>query len=1157
MKKSARILTLVLSLAIICGALAVASFASDETRIIGIMSDFSTDFTGGKSVGTANGTVVPEFTVNHKGSGVANVITNPYDENSYFSWSYEENVGTATGNFSHICPKPGHSWVDPTNGKEDLFKEYYWKNNDYYVVDLDVWFPKDVPGTGTRVYFFNYYVDQTVSGDKIVVGDSTESTNVIGWSFLNSPSGAPRMTTGSGESYAILDGAWNHLTAIIASEVVDNSVVLTCYTALNGTIVDKFTYTLDSAASNNSTNAYKGDWTLWYPKTLRVDFGGNDNNGNIMNLDNVSLRRITYDYNGNLADVLKGGVGTETSAWESDLYDADKMPFSRPVAYVGNTAYDHLQKAVDAAEAGSVITLAADVKSEVMIDKLITIECGEYEMAAPTTAPGLVYEYDEVANVYTTVTTQDVLYIIWEECPCGLDDCDQTHPGGVEAEGYLNNKLSQYYEAAGKSINWTKVVGPKTYTLAGWMDEEGNVYDLDATITQEMIDNVLLTLTPVIGVKSIPITYTKAGTTYHETDIYVAIANADDGSTIVFEDNVKLGKESTLNVTKNLTIDLNGYCFDLMTVKKFTGINIGAGKTFTVTSSRAGASLVRAYPTAVTKFGGTLFSSAGHGSTINLNNIIVSTAALYGNWSDFTVTLNIDNCYVNADGAGDNPAFVYHKGILTANIKNSIFKGSNANFGINNTNEGSVINAENSTFINNIVDGTYNNCVLNLKGCYVSGSIRARKINVDAGCYFTENTWATNASFATGVTLVGKKFETSHTNYTHPWIVNEVNSTFVWDNAASIVFTETVTERTYWFNTVKGIIVTFKDGETILGTATGEAGKKVIGPVAGTPESVADGWVLATKSYAYSIPTTATDDITVDIKDVTEFEYKYEAGAPEFYYNYRLTDNLATNLYAPKVLPEGIQITKTMLSSSADPRSWSGNYTIGGKEYQLTQAWPSAWNADDNSPIWTVTFTYAGATINYTVQPSVIDYAQKIVKIYSTDADKIAQATALLQYVEASNILKNQVPASALTALLADLKTKVTLPTVPEAVGNIDALKPYISGAKVTVNSLRGGALAFTLTDAGKAEGISFKFTAKGMDVGISNDGNKVCTDSSNLVTWGSSEITITVSDANGVLATGTYSLAAYNTAFASEATETELSLLQSIYALAYIGNTN
>ena len=119
------------------------------------------------------------------------------------------------------------------------------------------------------------------------------------------------------------------------------------------------------------------------------------------------------------------------------------------------------------------------------------------------------------------------------------------------------------------------------------------------------------------------------------------------------------------------------------------------------------------------------------------------------------------------------------------------------------------------------------------------------------------------------------------------------------------------------------------------------------------------------------------------------------------------------------------------------------------------------------------------------------------------------------------------------------------------------SLKISKKGGKVTVNSLRGGALAFTLTDAGKAEGISFKFTAKGMDVGISNDGNKVCTDSSNLVTWGSSEITITVSDANGVLATGTYSLAAYNTAFASEATETELSLLQSIYALAYIGNTN
>ena len=116
MKKSVKILTLVLSLALLCGALVVAAFADETSDVPGVKIWYSTNFDGAKNIGNGKGdnqVVLTGFTIHNKGSGSANAVISE-DGNTYFSWDYTNNTGTATGNYSHSIAtgSPG-AWTNP------------------------------------------------------------------------------------------------------------------------------------------------------------------------------------------------------------------------------------------------------------------------------------------------------------------------------------------------------------------------------------------------------------------------------------------------------------------------------------------------------------------------------------------------------------------------------------------------------------------------------------------------------------------------------------------------------------------------------------------------------------------------------------------------------------------------------------------------------------------------------------------------------------------------------------------------------------------------------------------------------------------------------------------------------------------------------------
>ena len=248
-------------------------------------------------------------------------------------------------------------------------------------------------------------------------------------------------------------------------------------------------------------------------------------------------------------------------------------------------------------------------------------------------------------------------------------------------------------------------------------------------------------------------------------------------------------------------------------------------------------------------------------------------------------------------------------------------------------------------------------------------------------------------------------------------------------------------------------------------------------------------------------------------------------------------------------------------SASAQNRTLGGNWTINGKAYQYTQGWITPFLADEGIA-WVITYTYEGETFTYKVGTNTVAYAQKVAEVYANDTEKMTQMTALVQYVEAANKINGGTISNGLSEYLAELQAKYTLPAADtQAVGNLVQLTTYLTGAKMTVVTGKGGAFAFTLNTETTAN-VTFKIYVP-VEGGEPRDIKTKVADGQLIITgdylpaWGAKTFNIDVLDAEGqVIATGSYSLAAYKAEMASAATEDELALLDAIYAIAYIGST-
>lgn len=1188
MKKSVKILTLVLSLALLCGVFAVAAFADDTAEIVGVTTRFSTNFDGGKTLNDGDGTVVKDFAIDNKGSGTSSTVIDDKG-NSYFSWKYPVAAAAGTaGNYSYTAPNSGKAWISPPDA---MFDGYCYGDLLYYVADFDIWFPKDVPDGSVTMYAYNYYIKGTATKDETTgevtytaTGNGTEAqpTNRTAVKFCNTANGGVAVAPGlgCGDQVPMLNGAWNHITLITSSKVVDGNIVLTHYMAVNGIIADSWDYELPE-----KSDAYLVDGLpRWFPKTYRIEYG-NDCKGNEMNLDNFTIRTIEKNYNGNLATVLASGKGTDLATWESNIYDVEKMPYSTTVAKIGDKEFDHLQRAVAAAKGGDTITLLADVTDVVTLGDIITIDCAGFACPQPKGANGYVVGPMQDGK-YVPEAAQAELMIMWGGCTCGLPTCDETHPGDATGTLFttapLYSNLYASYETLGKSNDWTLEVGTDKYNLVGWMDATtGTIYSEDTTVTKEMLEVGFLMLTPIIEKTSVDVAYTKGGVEVYisgKDALKTAITKVDAGGTVKLMNNFAhvVGNVAS---AQNFTLDLNGFKLMVTPTNKDLGSKAGfitVKHNITVDGTKDGSAIFGYYASrdnvkddgsidsAVYQPDNPFFTFGTASKTLTINGgekfyMNISHFARLNSGSKGSV-INLNGGTHARDGATDGMAYIYcasGTADITVNVKNATITAGNFLSSVD-TKTGNVVNIDNCKLIStgnllNVTNAKFE--AINITNSYIACNPTATDgavVTIGEGNIIRENgTWTAGAyQYAPGTAPVAIETPVTFKAPAVQTKVDKVDGYCVVDPTSFDIF-EKEYAATYTVKTEKALGVSFYDGETLLSTVYGKAGNKVVGPTAGAAESVADGWVMATKAYAYTIPADATADIKVDIKDVTEFTYTYAAGAPKLYVNYRLSDNLTINLYAPTDLPEGISNFAAYLPGSTTARTFTKGFTIGGAKYGYTSSWPGA-NAADSNKSWNINYTYDGQNFTYEVVVNVVDYAKKVANIYKDDAEKMEQVVALLQYVEAANKISKQTSENGLSELLAELKTTVTLRAVPETTGNTTALADYIDGVKVFAAYNTG--LKFNLKDTTKTYQV-FAGTTK---IETEQSGSTLTFKNQSLMTWTATDLTIKVLDAEGAtVAEGTYSIAAYYTEMASSLTADELAFLQATYVLGIIGDTN
>ena len=1193
MKKSVKILTLVLSLALICGALVVAAFADEETAVTGVRLDsyINMEYEEGATptIATAESAGASSKTTNvgqvagaakrvdfkHQKGGEPYVATNPVDGNSYITVDWTKNPNTSSGHFfdSYTAMSAWNYIVDSATRKTSDNKtgEYFGLDTKYFVMDVDLMWadPANYDGTG----FFYPYAGYT----NPAANNFVPVSSYIGLRFPKTADGKVGVKIQNDDNvYEIgSDGTWSHVTYIMGFDYVEDdngtNLVVKQWLAIDGVIVDNYNWT----NTITTDKIFEGNRTLLHTRDIRLDvFGQKSSSGSA---DNYMIRTLTKDYNGNLATVL--AAGTDLTAWESAVYtDEYVMPFGNLVAMIGETPYDSMEKAFADIEEGETLTLKSALPAPVVLDKMITIEAGDIVVPDGyiSGAQGYLVVKDEESNTYTVEAAQGVFYITWESCTCGLDDCDETHPGGFDTEGWEGGTLAAAYakNEEGKELNWTLPVGYITYYIAGWEDEDGNLVDVNTIITAEMCDDISeITLYPVIGTLSSAFCYTKGEDLAFTDDFMTAVNGLTDGGTITLLKDAEFhGSGSTqYTVNKNITIDLNGHKLNLLVGVKISGLfKIGTGKSFTIKGEKEGSTLYYGYPRAAGNditAGGNIFT-AGNGGAINLlgPNLTMITAGIYGVWSTGVKNITVDGVTVVSGGSFENMAMFYTDGDCTLNLKNSTFDYAGPISAARTQAKNTVINIENCAVITNALahTGGYKAAEINIKDSYINAGVAAttENITISGDCYFTDASWIKDAYLAEGLAVTPISAYITMDLPEHTWCAPEGK----WDYETTTKVTPGTFTKEWKYTTAKTVNVNVTEGGEALKTIATVPGAKVLANEI-TGASVADNWLTKTVKYWYTVDKAAAADVTVDVADLTDVSSVYAVGAPEIYFNYALYDNLTSNLYVPAELPEGLEITKIDMyygaatSPSAQNRTLSGNWTIGGKAYKSTQGWPTPYQADEGIA-WTITYTYEGQTFTLKVGTNTVAYAQKVAEVYKNDTEKMTQMTALLQYIEASNKINASAIANGLSEYLAELKTTYTLPAADaQAVGNLMQIKTYITGAKMTVVTGKGGAFAFTLNSETTAN-VTFKISVPVEDAEprviktIVSDG-KLIISGDYLPAWGAKTFNIDVLDAEGaVIATGSYSLAAYKAEMAADATADELALLDAIYALAAIGNT-
>ena len=631
----------------------------------------------------------------------------------------------------------------------------------YHVLDFDFYSPN---GYATSSSYFGAEFQVRVlnaAGTAVAnISDAGYKNNGIGLNINGSNGLYNNYPLGWVNKQKMDNSDWSHITFILETSVndagtpdntADDYIDFRTYNVINGKVVGTYLFQDGNNSSGKFTqvvpdgtkakNCYQADMTKLFINEIRFSFG-NAKDGVVTQLDNIAVRSYSNEYDDTkLASILAQGVGADLTEWDRCAYDPAMMPMGSKVgATLNGVEYANLAAAVKAAKAGDEVVALADSSVEIHVDKAITIDTNGKNITNLYTAEG--YAKSEEDGIITISKATKYLTVYWYECECG-EGCIEE----IETKVYTGNNIYDSYKVAtGKDpVCKGTQEGLSFTTHTGFEDISGTLDAFDeTTIAAVDLEGETIELAPTY--KSDKVIAVRIDGDGNETYILesqgLTTASCNFNAqhiTIKLLDNVVFAKDEAIKFNWSYaTLDLNGYyitaCKEGENADRITMFNV-TGNHFTVMSSRVGGAIYNATKIGSYYKGEPIISAGTNGNTVNIigrndkgeTTVSFYGATLYQSYSA-AANLNVDGGRFVGGGAADGEGLFYlrHAG-TTYNIKNAYFDGGYAVFSFAGLNKptSTIVNIENCVFGTTAAVSTrcFAGLEITFDNCYIGNSL--------------------------------------------------------------------------------------------------------------------------------------------------------------------------------------------------------------------------------------------------------------------------------------------------------------------------------------------------------------------------------------------------------------------------------------------------
>ena len=1073
MKKFIKIFSVVLTLALISGALVIASAAAVEGETTQLNVDFNfTNFTEGLLVdgaASANVTNLDGLTAStfrgRFGSayGVIGSDDNQYVKFEATSKAVSTTTGYHTGGTYVYYALPGNS-TRPTATNPISANDI--STVKFYSAEFDIMSP-----TGS---FMAGNVD--LSARAVLLSGTSPSvtfwtTNATSYPvyFKNdATTGAPYLESFGVKKY-INPYEFTRVQIIVenTTEEGDDNIGLTTYVYVNGELF------ASKVASNVPTNYYTDldphATFVEYKFNFDYKYSSTEDASKTTAFDNIVWRTVAAGSAATAEDLVKS---------------TDDIPAGITVATLNDVPYEDLSKAIADAEEGDTITLTNNVTHPVLVDKTVSIVAGEY--TANLVAPDDTYYFDIVDGVYTlTAKTPQFEYV----------------KGGVTTTVYAQDGVALNTVFANADADTTIkllsdcIYDGSTIALGRNLTLDLNGYTLDSTLDAKKRNSGLFS----VGVK----------------DRVFTITSSREGGKI-FSASTKNDKDvsSTTSGDPVVSVSSGGVLYIY-----------GADAQGNTTVSMYAATIVQAWSSAATVYidGGEYYRTRSDNTgfiqlqgdfDLTMKNALVhgfsSGALLYlegrGRTAGLTSNAVIDNSTIIAysDATNISPNTFAEVNVL---FTNCYLRGS-----LKPTTVRSGLTA----------GGVWTLGV----GNYISGDLSDNVVLADGTYLINEDTSKAIVEYYNTYSSTNDVFNASS------FTINTYNLTMTFDKRT---VDESAAPVTVIFKDTDGTVIgtlTALRGQTVETpydqfVENGAIYVMVEGWVNGVPNEWDASLTIPESLVGNEYVLTAVEDGAL---------LPYEA-TTEILFNISTQVHNKINFYVPTETPEGVIIRSAYIGTTkrfeADENgnttyNWSSNgltSTINGQKYGVMATWPGVHTAATSSWTAEVTITYQGQTLTKTAKTDMASYCNTVLNSNAYGEQAKTVVVNIANYLVACTDLRS----ATYTTVTNNLKTIVTnntsrivTPSAEELVlPDTTAMSVYVKNIQLGINATAPYFLV-NLTDAGKT---AYEVNLGGIK--RATDATTVQTGNWNVSALRSVNLKVTVTEGGEVVSL-TYTLANY-----------------------------